>query len=149
MELFTGPMQKMVNEIHMAEDERKEAIHLISEEAYAFRDEFYKFMKRVQDFVHELQIENLEHARTKREKLAFDEKARLETARLVMEDARLNLKTAFDLARAEREFAVKSRLDDIRKELAHIHTEIANGHQVLPKRNSNGNGKHAKKSFLG
>lgn len=146
MEIFVGAMQELVDEINTSADERKEAIRLISEDVYSFRSDVNRFMKEVQDFVHGLQLENIEHARATREKLSFDEKARLEAARLFMVDTRSNLKSVFDLSRAEREFAVKTRLDDIRKELSDIRTELANGQRVWAERNSNGNGRHAKKT---
>ena len=144
MKAFAGTMQTLIDDINTAQDERTVAIRLISEEVCIFRNEVNSFMQEIHDFVHDgLRNRNIEHAKATREKLTFDEKARMETARLFMKDTRDNLSKFFDLSRTAREFEVKGQLDEIRDQLAEARSEFAAGQKVWATRKSNGNGKHA------
>lgn len=175
MEIFAGAMQELVDEINAAEDERKVAIRLISEEVCSFRNDVNRFMKGVQDFVHDLQIQNIERAeatrellssdaKATRELLSSDEKARVEAARQFMDDTRSRLNDFFDISRIKRELAeqgreeatgrymgnLRSDLDDFfeqcHRKIDEIRSELAKGHRVWAERNSNGNGKTALKA---
>jgi hypothetical protein len=147
MQSFAGTMQTLINEINTAQDERTVAIRLVAEEVCNFRNDVNTFMMEIQDFVHDgLQLRTMEHAQATRKKLSFDEKARVETARMFMDDTRTNLKKFFDMSRTGRELEVKDQLETIRLELADARTNLAAGKKVWAERKSNGNGKHPHKA---